>query len=129
MQNLALTNDIIFKMVFGTEKRESILRGLINAVFLMQDEEVAMAIKAYRQVSASEEVRELLEFRMKAERDEATRLSRARKEGRQEGRQEGREQGKLEAARRMLAAGVDLETVCQALEIPANQLSATDEKD
>lgn len=37
-----------------------------------------MALKAYRQVSASQEVRELLEFRMKAEHDEATRLSRAR---------------------------------------------------
>jgi predicted transposase/invertase (TIGR01784 family) len=77
-----------------------------------------MAIKAYRQVSASEEVREMLEFRMKAERDEATRLSRARKDGREEGRLRGR----LEAGRKMLAAGVDIQTVCGALELTPEQL-------
>ena len=32
MQGLALTNDIVFKLVFGTEKREAILRGLLNAI-------------------------------------------------------------------------------------------------
>lgn len=89
---------------------------------LLQDEEVTMAIKAYRQVSASEEVREMLEFRMKAERDEATRLSRARKDGREEGREEGRLRGRLEAGRKMLAAGVDIQTVCGALEFTPEQL-------
>ncbi len=83
----------------------------------MEDEEVAMALKAYRQVSASEEVREMLEFRMKAERDEATRLSRARKEDREQGLEQGRLRGKIEAAQRMLAAGFDLQTVCEALEL------------
>ncbi len=72
-----------------------------------------MARKNYLWISASEQVREILEFRMKAERDEATRLSRARKEV----RQEGRLLGKIEAARQLLAAGFDTQTVCEALEL------------
>jgi len=39
-------------------------------------------------------------------------------EGKQEGKQEGIQQGKLEAVSRMLASGVDVETIAQWLDLP-----------
>lgn len=65
---------------------------------------------AFRQVSASEEVRELVESRLKAERDEITRLSRARQEG------------QLLAAQKMLAKGVDPQVLCEALGLHPDDL-------
>ena len=49
-----------------------------------------------------------------------------RKEGREEGlvkgREEGREEGKLDAARKMLAAGIDAKVIADALEIPVEDI-------
>jgi len=39
-------------------------------------------------------------------------------EGKQEGRQEGKQEGKLEAVSRMLASGIDVETIAQWLDLP-----------
>jgi predicted transposase/invertase (TIGR01784 family) len=39
-------------------------------------------------------------------------------EGKQQGKQEGIQQGKLEAVSRMLASGVDVETIAQWLDLP-----------
>ncbi len=100
-----------------------------------------MALDAMRKAQASYEVRELIEMRMKAQHDEATRLEDALLKGRQEGRQEGlgqglqqgrqegrqeglgqglqqgRQEGRQEAllatARRMIEAGMDRETVAR----------------
>ena len=83
-----------------------------------------MARKNYLWISASEQVREILEFRMKAERDEATRLSRARKEGREQGLEQGRVRGTIEAAQRMLAAGFDIQTVCETLDLTPEQVKS-----
>ena len=65
-----------------------------------------MALKAMREASARDQVREMIEFRRKAEHDEATRLEQARIEGREEGRQEGRQETLQEVARRLRASGV-----------------------
>lgn len=85
---------------------------------LKQDEEVAMALKAYRQVSSSEEVHQMMVDRLKAERDEATRLSRARKEGIAEGWTEAQQA----FARKMLADGLDRDQVCRLLGLTPDQL-------
>ena len=68
-----------------------------------------------RKAQASDEVRELIELRLKAQHDEATRLYYASQEalqegsqeGRQEGLQEGRREVQLQTARQMLEAGLD----------------------
>ncbi|MEW6281376.1 MAG: Rpn family recombination-promoting nuclease/putative transposase [Candidatus Eremiobacterota bacterium] len=80
---------------------------------LKQEEGIEMALDAMRKACASDEVRELIELRMKALRDEATRLEgaieRALEKGRDEGREEGREEGRralLETAQRMREAGL-----------------------
>lgn len=94
---------------------------------LREEEGIAMALEAMRQASASEQVREMIEFRRKAEHDEATRLEQARNEGLKQGLERGLEQG-LErglergleqgqrdalrsAARKMREAGMDAETI------------------
>jgi predicted transposase/invertase (TIGR01784 family) len=71
------------------------------------------------------EVRELIEARRKAEHDEATRMAwaiqqgelkgelKGKLEGKLEGSLEGELKGKIEIARRMLAAGMDRETILQ----------------
>ena len=66
-----------------------------------------------RRALASDEVREMIEFRMKALRDEATRMERARQESWEQGRQQGIELGKMEVVRRMLAFGMSPEAVSQ----------------
>ncbi len=68
-----------------------------------------------RKAQASDEVRELIELRLKAQHDEATRLYYARQEARQEGLQEGLREGlqegrremQVQTARQMLEAGLD----------------------
>jgi predicted transposase/invertase (TIGR01784 family) len=64
-----------------------------------------------RKAQASDEVRELIELRLKAQHDEATRLYYARQEGLQEGLREGLQEGRREmqvqTARQMLEAGLD----------------------
>lgn len=94
---------------------------------LRQEEGIEMAIESMRQASASQQVRELVEARLKAMHDEATRLheaeerglerglERGREEGREEGLEEGLEEGRRrtqqENARRMLSQGFPLETI------------------
>ncbi|MDP2663797.1 MAG: Rpn family recombination-promoting nuclease/putative transposase [Dehalococcoidia bacterium] len=101
---------------------------------LREEEGIEMALEAMRNASASEQVREMIEFRRKAEHDEATRLESARlkgleegqelgrKAGQEEGREEGREEGqelgrkagqeRLKAvARNLRESGMDIETV------------------
>jgi predicted transposase/invertase (TIGR01784 family) len=63
---------------------------------LAQEEGIPMAIDSMRKAYARDEIRELIEAREKAERDEISRLHHARQEGRLEGRQEGRQEGRLE---------------------------------
>jgi len=90
---------------------------------LQQEEGIEMALDAMRRASASQEVREMIEFRRKAEHDEASRLEHARNEGLEKGREEGLEKGlekgREEGARRTLIAtarrmredGLDDETI------------------
>jgi flagellar biosynthesis/type III secretory pathway protein FliH len=94
---------------------------------LRQEEGIEMALDAMRRASASEEVREMIEFRRKAEHDEATRLEQARNEGVDQGVKKGVEQGMKEGmeqgtakgrrealiatARKMREAGMDEETI------------------
>ncbi|MBX3166728.1 MAG: PD-(D/E)XK nuclease family transposase [Candidatus Eremiobacteraeota bacterium] len=86
---------------------------------LIQDKEVVMALKTYRQVSSSQEVRELLLSREMAERDRITSLKRAYKEG----ELKGELKGKLEAAQAMLSLGIDQATVCEKLGLKPEDLS------
>lgn len=82
-------------------------------------EGVKLGLDGVRAVSASAEVGEMVDVRMKALRDQATRLERARQEGFQqgflegfrEGFQEGFQEARREVAQRMLEAGIGPETI------------------
>ncbi|MEW6280030.1 MAG: Rpn family recombination-promoting nuclease/putative transposase [Candidatus Eremiobacterota bacterium] len=86
---------------------------------LKQEEGIEMALEGMRRACASDEVRELVESRMKAMRDWASRLEHAHQEGREEGRAEGVQEGLqrgerkalLETARRMREAGIPAEVI------------------
>jgi len=77
---------------------------------LKEEEGIEMALEKMRQASASEQVREMIEFRRKAEHDEATRLESARLDGLEEGRTEALQ----EAARSLREAGVPDEAILKA---------------
>ena len=49
-------------------------------------------------------------------------LEAARDEGMEKGLTKGREEGKLDAARKMLAAGIDAKVIADALEIPVEDI-------
>jgi len=68
---------------------------------LKTEEEIVMAIEAYRHAVADNYVKELIDFRRKASIDEASRIEEARRESKSEGKIEG----KIEAAKIMLELG------------------------
>ena len=74
---------------------------------LAQEKGIAMALESMRRAYAKDPVREMIEAREKAERDEISRLHTARLEGKLEGKLEGQ----LELARGLLLAGVDRATI------------------
>jgi predicted transposase/invertase (TIGR01784 family) len=78
-------------------------QGTLIPEELREEEGIEMALEAMRKASASGEVREMIEFRRKAEHDEATRLEQARNEGRCETLRQ--------TAQKMRDAGVDEETI------------------
>ncbi|MHB2016119.1 MAG: hypothetical protein ACYCW6_04150 [Candidatus Xenobia bacterium] len=71
-----------------------------------------------RRAYATDEVRELVQARLKAKRDEASRLEHALETGREEGRQEER-QG---VVARLMAAGMEREAIRQALGLTADEI-------
>ena len=79
---------------------------------LNEEEGIAMALNEMRRAYASSEVRELMESREKAAHDEASRMERALTKG------------KLEIARRMLAAGMERETILRLTGLKDNELVA-----
>ena len=77
-----------------------------------------MALDAMRRACASDEVREMIELRRKAMRDEATRMERARDEG----LQQGRRAALLEMARRMREAGDPIEKIVKVTGLAPEEL-------
>ena len=74
-----------------------------------------MAIDSMRKAYARDEVRELIEARLKAEHDEISRRYQAELEGRQKGLQEGRQARDLEISRAMLLAGYSKDEILKLL--------------
>ncbi|MBI4867912.1 MAG: Rpn family recombination-promoting nuclease/putative transposase [Candidatus Wallbacteria bacterium] len=103
---------------------------------LAREEEIDMAVQAMRKAYARSDVREMMELLNKADHDWATRLETAEmrglekglEKGRQEGRQEGMEKGSetatVEIAKRMLHAGLPLETVEQVTGMSREKLES-----
>lgn len=78
------------------------------------EEGIEMALDSMRRARASDEVRELIEARRRAEHELATRLEQATEEG----RAAGRDAALQETARRLIAAGVDPATVVDTTGLP-----------
>lgn len=75
-----------------------------------------MAVDSMRKAYARDEVREMIEAREKAERDEVSRLHNARQEGRQEGLRT--------AAIGMSSSGLSREQIVAALQVTRDQIDA-----
>jgi predicted transposase/invertase (TIGR01784 family) len=84
---------------------------------LKEEEGIEMALDGMRKAYASDEVREMIEMRLKAKRDEASRMQHALQTGRQEGR--------LDVARRMLAQGLEREVVMKCTGLGPDELPET----
>ncbi len=103
---------------------------------LANEEGITLAIDSMRKAYARDEIREVIEAREKAERDEVSRLYRATEEGREEGREEGLEKGiekgelkkNHENAQRMLSLGLDHETIRQVTGLDAAQLDPPEDE-
>ncbi len=78
---------------------------------LKNEEEIVMAIEAYRHAVADNYVKELIDFRRKASIDEASRIEEAKRDGKTEGKIEG----KIEAARIMLEIGLSKSEIAAKL--------------
>lgn len=89
-----------------------------------------MALDSMRRAYANDPIRELIEAREKAHKDELNRLHTAHREGLSEGLSQGlsqgRSEGQLQAARALKAAGVDPAIICQTLGLSVGQLAESD---
>ncbi len=94
---------------------------------LAQEEGIPMAVDSMRKAYARDDVREMIEAREKADRDELSRLHHARKQGLQQGLQQGLRQ----AAIGMVKAGLSQAQIKTALGVSQAELDAwtTDEDD
>ncbi|MBT9584324.1 Rpn family recombination-promoting nuclease/putative transposase [bacterium] len=99
-------------------KYGELYEGDLPAV-LQQEEGIKMAIESMNQAFARDEVRELIEARIRFQRDEATRLDRAK----QEGLKQGLEQGRREVARNLLLSGASLEMISLATGLSLDDLN------
>ncbi|MDR3313520.1 MAG: hypothetical protein LBS96_03575 [Oscillospiraceae bacterium] len=76
------------------------------------------------ELSEDEENRLLAEARLKAQRDEYSRVTGARKEGLEQGLEQGLLKGKAEVARNLALAGMDVATIAALTGLDAVQLDA-----
>lgn len=96
--------DSYFDLLFNASSRQNIEQGKLSIYDKMVRDEIQIA----------------------AEREYAVREGRAeaREEGREEGRAEGRAEEKLEMAKKLKAAGVDIDTVCQCTGLSIEEIRA-----
>lgn len=81
-----------------------------------------MAYQALKRAYAKDEVRDMIEARLKAEHDEATRMESARLQGKLEDKLEGKLEGKLESAQRLIENGMEREEVARILGLSLTDL-------
>ncbi len=77
---------------------------------LKTEEEIVMAIEAYRHAVADNYVKELIDFRRKASIDEASRI------------EEVLQANKIEAARKLLEHGVDIKIIAESIGISEDKI-------
>ena len=87
---------------------------------LQEEEGIDMAVDAMNRALARDDVRELIEARLKFQRDQATRLEVALQQGIEKGRQEGVQH----VALRLLSTGLPLDAISQATGLSPEELKA-----
>jgi predicted transposase/invertase (TIGR01784 family) len=100
---------------------------------LHQEDGIPMALDSMRRAYANDPIRELIEAREKAHKDELNRLHTATREGEARGLAKGLAEGlaegkarQLEAARALLASGVDAELIERTMGFTLEQLEGSD---
>ena len=102
---ISLLTDFGFKRIFGTDPNKELLINFLNSLF--DGEEVIKDVK----------LREY-EDSLKAYRDIKNSLDTAKEEG----REEGREQRNIEIAKKMLAAGMDIDIIINMTDLSKDEI-------
>jgi predicted transposase/invertase (TIGR01784 family) len=127
--------DVLDLTKTSSEKNKN-LANWLNFIRAEREEEFEMAAQAspviqeaytyLRELSADEEARLLYEARLKAQRDEWSRLDEALEKGEAKGRAEGEAhglaKGKAEVARNLARLGMDVEMISKATGLDAVQI-------
>jgi len=94
----------------------------------MEVEEMAQAVNAYKQISATKEYQELERIRERARHDEAQALGNARRQGEEAGRKEGeikgRKENQKETAKRLFSIGLSINDIIVATELSREEIEA-----
>ena len=99
---------LLWLMLFRAETEEDLAQIEAMEVAVMEE-----AIRAYHQITADSEFREMERLRELARHNEASALRFARNEGKAEGRTEGQAEERLEIARKMRNAGRPLNEITE----------------
>jgi len=92
----------------------------LAAIESMEVKEMAQAVNAYKQISATQKYQELERIRDKARHDEAQALNNAMRHGEIKGRKKTQE----ETARRLLAMGLSIDDIIVATELSREEIEA-----
>jgi predicted transposase/invertase (TIGR01784 family) len=118
MDPIRLTNDFVFRYVFGRRESEPILLDLVNAekedtdmsTLLSKNPNLERAYEEYQRCTQDRELRELALARERYLRDQASRIGSARREG----IVEGKRRQAMETASRLLSMGMSVSQVATA---------------
>jgi predicted transposase/invertase (TIGR01784 family) len=103
------------------------LRAETEEEFKMVSEKNPLINEAYcklQAMSEDEANRMIYEARLKAQRDEYSRIQGARQEGRQEGHKEGHKEGRREVARTLKACGDPAEKIARVTGLSPDEIAA-----
>lgn len=93
------------------------------STLLSKNPNLERAYEEYRRCTQDQELRDLALARERYQRDHASRIGAARREGIAEGIMQEREEGARRTARRMFAAGMDASTVAEILDLPEAEVA------
>jgi predicted transposase/invertase (TIGR01784 family) len=97
---------------------------LMDESFL-QTKEVKTAMDTLKYISADDEIRAISDLRQRTINDHNSEITVAREEGREEGISIGEEKGKIEMAKNLLSAGIDIETIAKVSGLSIDEIKAS----
>jgi hypothetical protein len=125
--------DVIFKRIFGSEHNKDVLLAFLNSTFREAGEppltEIVL-LNPYTEADSPDDnsqdaaARMAYDARMKALSDEKSRIEGALEEGMAKGIEKGIMKGKAETAIKLLALGIDIQTIAEATGMTREEIEA-----